>query len=72
MCDSAVMNFLQVQCDVMNGEDTLKLIDRQTKTRRDISKILWELRRQMKTIDTFFGREENCSGVEDYELAWLE
>lgn len=72
MCDSSVMKFLQVQHDIFIGEETLKLIDTQTKTRRDVSKILFELRRQMEKIDDFFIREENCRGIDERELAWLE
>lgn len=44
MSDSSVLKFLQVQHDIFIGEETLKLVDTQTKTRRDVSKILWELR----------------------------
>lgn len=31
MCDSSVLKFLQTQHDIFIGEETLKLIDRQTK-----------------------------------------
>lgn len=72
MSDSSVLKFLQVQHDIFIGEETLKLVDTQTKTRRDVSKILWELRWQMEKIDDFFIREENYRGIDDCELAWLE
>lgn len=72
MSDFSVIKFLQIQHDIGVSVETLEVIERQQKTRRDVHKILWELHYQMTRIDDFFTQEENCRGVDDRELEWLE
>ncbi|MBP6921026.1 hypothetical protein KBB89_00565 [Candidatus Gracilibacteria bacterium] len=72
MSRSSVLRFLEIQHDVGVSEETLKTIEKLQKTRRDIHKILWELRYQMTRIDDLFAKEENYEGIENYEQEELE
>lgn len=72
MPETPVIQFLRIQHDIRVGEETLKVVDREWKTARDVKKILWEMQRQMTIIDSFFTDGGNCPGIDKEEIAWLE
>lgn len=72
MPEPSVIHFLEVQRNIFLSCESIDVIERQKKTRRDISRLLWEYRNIMGVVDAFFGHEKNCVGITDQELAWLE